>query len=196
MNNVNNAIVASMGLAVNLRRGQLFGVLWVAPVGRDKGLWRLVNGTGRALIRPIVRLFPMRVRLDDFYEKCTENASSAWSETARTIIEDWLERPGSDEFHGNVRQVSLYYASPRGGTNVLSLDIYGSMRVCRGYIWESSGVFDPEVQPTELDQNIRAAFPDAVWAGRQYYIRVPEPDPAPVAEFADWLTARFEAASS
>jgi hypothetical protein len=141
---------------------------------------------------------PVLSSLEEFYEKCATNADETWAETARRIIDDWLEREAAREFHGNVTQVSLYYRSPKhgpGGTNVLQVDYSGGLRICRGYVWETSGVFDESLEPTELDAKIREYFPQAIWAGQRYFIRVPDPDPEVVGEFSDWITARFDAAS-
>lgn len=110
---------------------------------------------------------------------------------------DWLERADAKEFHGNKTRVSLYYPSPRhglDGTNVLQLDVGGAIRIARGYIWEYTGAFDPAAHPVELDEKIHEFFPDAIWAGQNYYIRVPNPEPKSVAGFADWLTERLDAA--
>lgn len=137
--------------------------------------------------------------LDEFYDKCEERVGPEWADSARQIMTDWLRRPGAKEFHGNKTQVSLYYPSPRhglDGTNVLQLDVGGALRVARGYIWDYAGAFDPEKEPVELDHKIREAFPEAIWAGQNYYIRVPDPDPNSVATFADWLTGRLDQARS
>ena len=134
--------------------------------------------------------------LEEFYDKCSETAGLDWAETARVIMEQWKARAGATEHHGNKAQVSLYYPSPKhdGGVNVLSVNTNGTMHVSRGYIWETAGVYDPEVEPEELDDAIRRSFPDAVWTGRNYYVRIPNPQPDTVAGFADWLTARFDKA--
>lgn len=142
---------------------------------------------------------PVFTSLEEFYEKCGEKAGPDWARTARAIIDDWLSRPGAKEFHGNVTQVSLYYPSPRhgdGGTNVLQLDFNGGLRICRGYIWETSGVFNPSDPPEELDSMIGEVFPNAIWAGQRYYIRVPAPEPVQVSRFADWLTEQFDSATA
>jgi hypothetical protein len=140
---------------------------------------------------------PVLSSLDEFYEKCAQNHGDKWAATARAIIEDWLARDGAREFHGNVTQVSLYYRSPKygpSGTNLLQVDYNGGLRICRGYIRDSSDVFDPSSEPEELDTKIREIFPQAMWVGQLYFIRVPEPDPVGVSQFADWLTTRFDAA--
>ena len=140
---------------------------------------------------------PVLASLDEFYDKCEEFKGTGWAQTARTVIEDWLGRPGAKEFHGNLTTVSLYYPSPAyaGGTNVIQLSTRGAFHVCRGYIWASSGVFDPSEPPIELDDRISRNFPNAIWAGKQVYIRVPDPEPACVATFLDWLTVRFDEAA-
>ncbi len=137
--------------------------------------------------------------LEQFYRKCEDVTGAEWAETAQIIMEQWLARPRAREFHGNKTLVSLYYPSPRhgeGGTNVLQLDIRGALRVARGYIWETSGVFDPDQEPRELDDAIHKAFPEALWVGQKHFLRVPDPEPKQVTEFADWLTATFDAATS
>jgi len=135
--------------------------------------------------------------LEHFYDKCADTTKPEWAETARIIMDEWLARPGATEFHGNKTQVSLYYPSPRygpSGTNVLQVNTNGTMHVGRGNIWMSSEVYDSETEPVELDAAIRRIFPKAVWSGRNYYIRIPNPEPNKVTEFSDWLTEQFDAA--
>lgn len=137
---------------------------------------------------------PVLSSLEEFYEKCGQHAGEEWAATAKTIIDDWLARDGAREYHGNVTQVSLYHPSPRhgpDGTNVLQVDYNGGLRICRGYIWETSGLFDPSSDPEELDAVIRDIFPEGIWAGQRYFIRVPDPYPIDVGRFADWLTSRY-----
>lgn len=140
---------------------------------------------------------PVLASLEDFYKKCEMTTSGEWSDTSRSIIEDWLARPGATERHDNKATVSLYYPSPKygaSGTNVLQLDTGGVFYVSRGYIWETSGVFDDDDNPSELDEAIENAFPDIRWAGKNYYPKVPDVTPNAVRQFSDWLTARFDAA--
>lgn len=140
---------------------------------------------------------PILPSLDDFYEKCAELTGREWAETARTIIHEWLDRPSATESHGNVNTVSLYYPTPtsRGRTNVVQLSTNGALTICRGFVWETSGVFDPSEAPLELDNQIRSHFPAAVWTGKQYFLKVPDPQPLTVSSFLDWLTGRFEEAA-
>jgi hypothetical protein len=135
--------------------------------------------------------------LEDFYLKCAEAASPEWADTARLIMDDWLARPGARDWHHNKTQVSLYYPSPKygeSGSNVLQVNTNGTMHVARGNIWLSADVYDRDEEPVELDAMIRRSFPDAVWSGQSYYIRIPDPTLDRFAEFADWLTRRFDAA--
>ena len=135
--------------------------------------------------------------LDEFYDKCADVTSVEWADTAQSITEEWLARPGANEDHKAKTQVALYYPSPRhgqSGVNVLQVNTNGTMHVCRGYIWEVSGVYDPGTEPTELDTAIRRLLPDAIWAGRNYFLRIPNPQPEQIAVFADWLTDRFDLA--
>lgn len=137
--------------------------------------------------------------LDEFYENCAARTNSNWASRARMIIEDWLARPGAKEFHKNKMTVSLYYPSPRhgpGGTNVAQLDTAGAFRVCRLYIWQSSGVFNPNEDPLELDEQIRRHFPQALWTEQGAYPKEPSADAIQVRSFLDWLVQRFDAANA
>lgn len=142
---------------------------------------------------------PVLSSLEEFYQRCEEQSGATWAEATRTMIEDWLSRPGANEFHGNQTTVSLYYPSPAHGptgVNVIQMSTRGTFYVCRGYIWTSSGVYDPSQPPNELDDQIRHHFPDAIWTGKQVFIRVPDPQPSAVSSFVDWLTDRFTVASA
>jgi len=138
---------------------------------------------------------PVLASLEDFYNKCEAVTDGEWADTARGILDDWLGRRGAKEFHGNKATVSLYYPSPKqgdGGINVMQLDTKGTFYVCRGYIWEMSGVFDPDEEPASLDSAIRGTFPDAIWAGKQRFPKVPGVKIDDFSRFADWLTDHFD----
>ncbi len=138
-------------------------------------------------------LSPNLRSLADYYSKCS---SSEWSTYARRTIESWLERPDTREGHDSQSTVGLYHRSPRQpkrGTNVMQLGLDGQLSVCRGYIWESSGAFNPEEDPEELDQQVRKHFPNALWRGKNYYIRIDE-DRAGVEPFLSWLAEFMTAA--
>ena len=132
------------------------------------------------------KVSPNLKSLEEYYSKCS---SSEWSANARALIEYWLGKPGTTEGHDAQSSVGLYHSSPRRpkkGTNVLQLGLDGGLTVCRGYIWQSSGVFDAEQNPDLLDEQIRKYFPDAVWRGKSYYIRIDEHLDT-VRGFLDWL---------
>ena len=128
--------------------------------------------------------------LDDFYAKCE---TSEIAERARRIIEHWLEKPDALEGHNAQRVVALYHRSPhrpKKGTNVLQLGLDGSVTVARGYIRDSSGLFE-EGAPTEtLDERIRKLMPDTQWPEKGYYINGTAEADA-VIEFLDWIAELF-----
>ena len=133
---------------------------------------------------------PVFTSLEDFYEKCRERTGTDWADKARTMIEDWLEHPMAVEHHGNQTMVALYHPVkryPQGGINVVQLDVNGTVRICRGFIWKSSDIYDPDQPPEDLDQRIRATFPDAVWPDTGHMIKVFDARPDQVGQFADWL---------
>jgi len=134
--------------------------------------------------------------LDEFYSKAEAETGPGWADSARTIIEGWLSR-GFSEGHDAKKSVGLYCPSPRypdRGTNVLQVLTTGDLVVCRGYIWETSGVFDPDQEPSDLDEQIHIHFPDANWPPKRYFITARKPDPDQVQAFADWLVQRFQQA--
>lgn len=135
--------------------------------------------------------------LEDFYRKCADATDHEWAETARQIIEDWTDRPNATESHNSKYTVSLYYPSPRQpdrGSNVLQIDTTGALIVQRGYILETTGVYDGLADGAELDEQIRAHFPSAKWPEGKYYIRESNASGRQVAQFSDWLTQQFRSA--
>ncbi len=128
--------------------------------------------------------------LDDYYSKCI---SPEWAESARSMIERWIQIPGGREAHNSVETVALYLPTPRSndiGTNVIQLRIDGRVSICRGYIWQNTGAFDPEEAPDELDDKIREHFPTARWVGKHSYIGVGH-ELDNFWSFADWLANRL-----
>jgi hypothetical protein len=95
--------------------------------------------------------------------------------------------------------VSLFYAPPPWtGLNVVQLGTGGHFHVCRGYIWKSSGLLDPDTPPVELDERIRTHFRGARWTEAGFYIRVDRIDPrrfeasltgSPTSSTGDWAVA-------
>lgn len=136
--------------------------------------------------------------LEDFYRRCENETDRAWSETARSIIEDWLERPNTAEGHDSKNTVSLYYPSPRHqqrGANVLQLEVNGTVWIPRGHILGKSGVYGRDDDPGELDDQIRTYFPTARWPEKKYHVSDANTSLEQVSGFADWLTSRFDAAN-
>ena len=140
---------------------------------------------------------PKLASLEDFYEKCRENVSEDWANAARVIIEDWVGRDGAREDHNTKSSVALYYRDPRHGdrgSNVMQVWTSGDLFVCRSYIWEVAGVFDPDHEPSDLDEEIRKWFPNARWPAKKAYISQRETDPVAVQGFGDWLATQFDEA--
>lgn len=141
---------------------------------------------------------PNLASLEDFYQRCENETDRAWAKTARSIIEDWLRRPNTTEAHNTKKTVSLYYPSPRNqqrGTNVLQLDVRGTVWIPRGHILETSGVYGRDDDPSELDDRIRAHFPTARWPAKKYHVSDINTSLEQVSGFADWLTHRLDAAN-
>ena len=124
--------------------------------------------------------------LEEYYSRCS---SANWASFARGTIEPWLTRPGTREGHDTQSVIALYHPTPRQpkrGTNIVQLGLNGQVTICRGYIWGSSGAFDPDEEPAELDHQIANHFPNAQWGDKNYYIRVDD-DHAGLEPFLDWI---------
>lgn len=133
--------------------------------------------------------------LEDFYGKCGEATGDQWASNAREIVEEWLSHPGASEDHNTKQTVGLYLPKPSDPdrrTNVLQLGVNGSLYICRGYLLDSSGLFDPDVETEDLDERIRADFPDARWSPQAYYITAVGAQPGQVSSFSAWLRERFD----
>jgi hypothetical protein len=141
---------------------------------------------------------PNLASLEDFYRRCEDETDRAWSETARSIVEDWLRRPNTAEGHNSKNTVSLFYPSPRHqqrGTNVLQLEVRGAVWIPRGHILRTSGVYGRDDDPSELDDQIRTYFPTARWPPKKYHVSDTNTSLEQVSGFADWLTHRFDVAN-
>lgn len=112
----------------------------------------------------------------------------------KAIVDHWLKRPGAsvDTRASQSAALSIPHpykpGNPRNSIYILYVD--GVLWVYRGY-YRDSGAFDSDEQGEQLDSMIRKHFPEAVWAGKHYYLKVVDPDPAQVAAFADWLLGYF-----
>ena len=110
--------------------------------------------------------------LDDFVERTDDAEYASW---ARSLIDWWCEFPGASEGHDAKSTVALYLETasrPGKGTNVFQLRTNGIGYLCRDYLWQTAGLFDPDAEPVDLDDAIREHVPDAIWSERQAYIRV------------------------
>ena len=131
--------------------------------------------------------------LEDFYSKCV---STEAAQNAETVLDYWLKKPGASEGHSSQTVVGLYHVSPskRGrGTNVAQLSIHGTFTVTRGFIRDTSGLYEPGAETPDLDQEIRQLLPEAKWTEAGHFI-TGEPAPAAIIEFLDWMEKRFNSA--
>lgn len=126
--------------------------------------------------------------LEQFYAKCAEDAGADWAGTARSIIDDWLQRPGASEGHNSQKTVGLYFdgADTRSRVNVVQLDTGGNYTICRGYL-RDSGLVEAPGALAELDETIRTHFESARWPRKKYFIKDGDAEVDAHRQFADYL---------
>ncbi len=135
---------------------------------------------------------PRLRNLDEFYAMCDDG----FADFARTTIEAWVQRDGAHESHKSRSTVALYHRSPNNqtrGSNVVQLQAPHHITICRGYIRDSSGLYDPDADPIELDEALGKHFPNLQSTAKDYYPKV-DNDREGLAPFLDWLSARLNQA--
>ncbi len=129
--------------------------------------------------------------LDGFLALCAVPAA----ERFRSIIEDWLHRPGT-RVHVAPRSVALHRANPlKPSTSDPETAAYqmqpdGTLWVNRGYLLDG-GLGETEEDIAAFDDAMRRYLPGHQRTEKNFYPKVKDPDPAQVRAFSDWIDSAF-----